>query len=585
MYLKKPLALAIISLSASMAHSAIITIENSGFEDGFNDWNETDPASVSGESYNGSSSAKISGSGGRLDQQVSLNANTDYVLTAYVKGSGEIGANLGSSTESTKSESDDWTHVTVEFNSGSATSAELFAEYYDDEGRFDDFSLESVGSTTPTPTPSNTAINVPGIVEAEDYDNYSDATSVNSGGEYRSDGVDIQTTTDSGGGYNVGWTDSGEYLEYTINVDSSANYTAGVRVASQSGGGLFALEIDGSQVGSQIAVDSTGDWQRWETQTIDLGRLTAGEHTLRVDISGGNFNLNWIEIQASNGTPTPTPTGDLDSNATPSENFDLSEWNLGVPVDNDDNDKSDTISVEDLNDGYESEFFYTGSDGGLVFKNYVDGPKTSTNTSYTRSELREILGGDEDAGDTEIGPVNWVFSSTSSSVQNASGGVDGTMRATLAVNHVTSTGNGTHPGRTIIGQIHAKDNEPCRLYYRKLPGNTNGSIYFAHETKDGDEDNINIIGSESTSQSNPSDGIALGEVFTYEIKAEGDDLTVTIIRDGKDDVTGYVDMSDSGYDESDQYMYFKAGLYTQNNTGEDDDYDQATFYSIETSHD
>lgn len=44
-------------------------------------------------------------------------------------------------------------------------------------------------------------------------------------------------------------------------------------------------------------------------------------------------------------------------------------------------------------------------------------------------------------------------------------------------------------------------------------------------------------------------------------------------------------MSNSEYGDSDQYMYFKAGVYTQNSTGEDDDYDQATFYSIETSHD
>ena len=37
--------------------------------------------------------------------------------------------------------------------------------------------------------------------------------------------------------------------------------------------------------------------------------------------------------------------------------------------------------------------------------------------------------------------------------------------ATLAVNHVTTTGEKYQIGRVIIGQIHAKDDEPVRLYY------------------------------------------------------------------------------------------------------------------------
>jgi poly(beta-D-mannuronate) lyase len=45
-----------------------------------------------------------------------------------------------------------------------------------------------------------------------------------------------------------------------------------------------------------------------------------------------------------------------------------------------------------------------------------------------------------------------------------------------------------------------------------------------------------------------------------------------------------IDMTGSGYDVEDDYMYFKAGLYTQNHTGEPDDYDQATFYALENTH-
>ena len=278
----------------------------------------------------------------------------------------------------------------------------------------------------------------------------------------------------------------------------------------------------------------------------------------------------------------------LDPNAPPSENFDLTQWNLDVPIDFDNDGDSDKIFTDELIDGYEGEFFNTGSDGGMVFRNFVGNPTTSSgDRGFSRSELREIIGGDENAGagDTEVGEVNWVFSSTSSSVQNRSGGVDGILRATLAVNHVTTTGDGVHPGRVIIGQIHATDNEPCRLYYRKLPNNTNGSIYFIHEARNGDQTTVNLIGGQSSSLSNPSDGIELDEVFSYIIEAEGDDLTVTLIREGRSDIVREFDMSDSGYDQSDQYMYFKAGVYTQNDSGDDDDFDEATFYALETSHD
>ena len=94
-----------------------------------------------------------------------------------------------------------------------------------------------------------------------------------------------------------------------------------------------------------------------------------------------------------------------------------------------------------------------------------------------------------------------------------------------------------------------------------------------------------MIGSRSDSASEPSDGIALNEVFSYEIDVKGDTLTVNLLRDGKPTVTETVNMSNSGFDVSDEYMYFKAGVYNQNNTGNGDDYVQATFYSLTHSHD
>lgn len=280
-------------------------------------------------------------------------------------------------------------------------------------------------------------------------------------------------------------------------------------------------------------------------------------------------------------------SGELDPNKSPSENFDLSTWNLSIPENKGDG-TATTISVSEINNKYEnSKYFYTANDGGMVFKCPVNGFKTSINTSYTRVELREMLRGTNTSIKTQgVNKNNWVFGTAPNADKNAAAGFDGEMKATLSVNHVTTTGSSSHVGRVVIGQIHANNDEPIRIYYRKLKNNELGSIYFAHEPTDGngDEQWHEMIGSRSNSASNPSDGIALNEKFSYTIKVIGDILNVNIIREGKENVSKTINMVNSGFNVGGQYMYFKAGLYHLNNTGDADDYAQVTFYDLQKSH-
>jgi hypothetical protein len=279
---------------------------------------------------------------------------------------------------------------------------------------------------------------------------------------------------------------------------------------------------------------------------------------------------------------------------SPASQFDLLGWTISVPVDADGNGKSDQIKEKALAGGYSDEnFFYLAQDGGMVFKSPVKGPKTSKNTKYTRSELREMIRRGNTSYNTKgVGGNNWVFSTAPASDQENAGGIDGALEATLAVNHVTTTGVSWQQGRVIIGQIHANDDEPVRLYYRKLPNHQKGSIYFAHEpNSEADEQWIDIIGNslpnywnQDATPAEPEDGIELGEKFSYRIKVTGHELAVTIMRPGKADATKTVDMSNSQYDVGGQYMYFKAGVYNQNKTGDAKDYVQATFYDLKVTH-
>lgn len=276
----------------------------------------------------------------------------------------------------------------------------------------------------------------------------------------------------------------------------------------------------------------------------------------------------------------------LDPLKNPSENFDLLDWSLTLPTDLNKDKKADIVYERSLDDGFNLKpFFYTADDGGLVFACPNVGAKTSKNTKYARTELREMLR----RGNTRIKPRgitknNWVFGGAHGSMKTKAGGIEGSLEGTLAVNRVSTTGDEKKVGRVIIGQIHATDDEPIRLYYRKLPNNSKGAIYFAHEINGGDDVWINMIGSRSHKLSDPDDGIALNEKFSYKISVEDEVLFVTIIREGKPNITKHYDMKDSGYSAGNQYMYFKAGVYNQNNNGAEGDYVQATFYHIHNTH-
>ncbi len=281
----------------------------------------------------------------------------------------------------------------------------------------------------------------------------------------------------------------------------------------------------------------------------------------------------------------------LDPDAKPSENFDLADWKLDVPFNDDGEFTGIQAGVQDYEiDGYEHpEFFYTGEDGGLVMKAPVIGATTSVNSTFTRTELREMLRrGNRSISTRGSGDRpnlnNFAFSSAPQSAQDTAGGVDGRLRVTLAVNQVTTTGASHQIGRVIIGQIHAKDDEPVRLYYRKLPENTHGSIYAQHEIAGGEDINFDMIGGVSSSAPNPDDGFLLDEPFTYEIVARGNFLDVIISQDGTVLAEQEIDMTNSGYDVEDDFMYFKAGVYHVNNTADTDEFAQVTLYELKNAH-
>jgi hypothetical protein len=172
------------------------------------------------------------------------------------------------------------------------------------------FASSALSGSTPF---SGTAVPVPGTILAANFDNgadgvaYHDATPGNTGGAYRSTGVDLEASSE--GGYDVGWIDAGEWLNYTVNVGAAGTYTAHLRVASPNGGASLHIGFNGpSNVWKVVSVPRTGGWQAWTTVDVPV-TLGQGLQQLTLLFDTPGMNIRAVTVDGSPSTPTPTSSG------------------------------------------------------------------------------------------------------------------------------------------------------------------------------------------------------------------------------------------------------------------------------------
>ena len=136
---------------------------------------------------------------------------------------------------------------------------------------------------TTTPPPPNTEVyELPGRLEAENY------ASMNG----------IQTEECGEGGINIGYLDSGDWLTYNVNVKSAGEYKLECRVASETTPVAFTISDASGKVLSTINGEATGSWQTWTTVSSTI-KLEAGKQQLKINITGSNFNINYLDFTAT----------------------------------------------------------------------------------------------------------------------------------------------------------------------------------------------------------------------------------------------------------------------------------------------
>jgi hypothetical protein len=176
--------------------------------------------------------------------------------------------------------------------------------YYNDDG-----TIQKVIQTRAHGTPYNELpLPIPGIIEAEQFDKggqgaaYSDNDKTNSGGQFRPDeGVDIEKS--SVDGYSIGWTNGGEWMEYTVNIRESSEYNVKAVIASPDGNSSIRLKVDGKDITSSILIKATGGWQNFDSVSVRTIKLETGPHILQLIEETGGFNIDkLIFLKASLNT-------------------------------------------------------------------------------------------------------------------------------------------------------------------------------------------------------------------------------------------------------------------------------------------
>ena len=291
--------------------------------------------------------------------------------------------------------------------------------------------------------------------------------------------------------------------------------------------------------------------------------------------------------------------------AAPSEQFNLNQWKITLPLDANNDGKVDEVDVKYIN-GYEHpDFFYLDEDDNMVFV-APNKAQTTSGSSNTRSELRQMIRGANTKIKTKARLNNFAIDAHKRS--HKFGSVGGQLSATLKVDHVSKRAG--HPDKkpafsVVVGQIHAgKDksivdkgdgfgwgNEPIKIYYKKLPGHEKGSVFWNYERNlpKSDKNRTDIAypvwGNTWENLEEPgNEGIALGESFSYKILVYKNTMHLQFLSEGHPEVRYQVDLSNNidpygnvdPLDKEDgfsqDWFYFKAGAYNQCSTKDDPNY-------------
>jgi transcriptional regulator CtsR len=516
----------------------VVTISNPGFESDKTSWGDPNLFAIStSDKHSGLKSAKLGSSGDKFEQAVTVTANTDYVLKAWIYQKGTLGAKAGATVLGSISVNSTagFTQQTVNFNSGSATSITLYGSYNGGTGRFDDFTLETSGTpATPPTAPSALAASASGLtINLTWTDNSTDET-----------GFKIERKTGTGGTYaEIVSNQAANSTSYAnTGLTAGTTYYYRIRAYNAAGNSSYTSEVSATTLTAPTAPSGLSATAAGTTINLAWTDNSSNESGFKIErkTGAGGTYAEIVSNQAANSTSysntnlaasttyyyrirsynaagnsaysaeasatTASTGGNLPANV-----LNLTNWKITLPINSSGTQTGSTpleVTQPNLATYEVTPYFHNNANNtGVIFQANTGGVTTS-GSNYPRSELREM---------TNNGASNASWSSTSGTH---------TMEIDQAITHLPVVKQ-----HIVAGQIHDASDD---VIVFRLEGT---KLFMDHNGADGTTLDANYV---------------LGTRFTVKFVVTGGQV-----------MSYYNGVLKETYTKSFSGAYFKAGAYTQ----------------------
>ncbi|WP_020529044.1 carbohydrate-binding protein [Flexithrix dorotheae] len=159
---------------------------------------------------------------------------------------------------------------------------------------------------------------ISGQIEAEEFD--------------RQDGVQIGTG-DTHDDAIVGYINTGDWMEYDVNVLEPGDYIVEIRYASRLNGLNFQLQFDGVTV-DNVSEAATGDWSSYTTVSRNINIPSSGVQIMKINSTGNGYNLNWINFSKVNTSSSRVAVSKSKVTPTKKESSEQNIWVYPNPANN-----------------------------------------------------------------------------------------------------------------------------------------------------------------------------------------------------------------------------------------------------------
>lgn len=215
-------------------------------------------------------------------------------------------------------------------------------------------------------------LDIPGTIGFEQYDlggervAYHDNDPGNNGNQYRvSEGVDIENSGGGENGYDVGWTNPFEWMNYTVYIAEGGKYRGIIRASCNNDDASLHFELDNRDISGLVKLGGTGNYQNYNDIEFITDSLPPGRHVLKVEYAFTEINVRFVRFLPLN-RPFPIP------GYIPCEEFDQGGEGVGYH----DNDASNNgnkyryfegVDIEQNKVGGGYDIGWTGNGEWLVY--------------------------------------------------------------------------------------------------------------------------------------------------------------------------------------------------------------------------